>query len=453
MRVVIVGAGKLGYTIAEILSDEQVEIVVIDKDEEQLIAVKETLDVMTINKSGSNPRTLDDPEVNGADIFIAATATDEVNIIACILAKKHGIKHTIARIRDMQFMNEAKDYLKKNFDIDLMVNPELIAANEIYRILMTPAALNVDDFADGKIRLFEAKIQKHSKLSNIPLKKLNLPEGVLAGLIYRDHRMIIPHGDDFFQFHDSIYFIGFPEAIEQFSLNFSQQNSRPLERVFIIGAGRIARALAVRLNEAKVSVKVVEKNKKRCEDMAEILTGDSIAILGDGTDVDLLAEEGVGAADVVICLTEDDRLNLMLALLAKHMGAKKTIVRVYRTEYVDLIEKVGVDVVISARLLSASEILAFVRRGGVTRVSILEGAKAEAVEVIIQKGTKVEGKKLMEVGLPKSCLVCAYVRNKKAAIPNGHTILLSGDRIILFCLRGSASEVVPWFTNEQRFIL
>lgn len=453
MRVVIVGAGKLGYTIAELLSDEQVEVVVVDKDENQLIAVRDNLDVMTINKNGANPITLDDPDINGADILIAVTSTDEVNMVSCILAKNHGIKHTIARIRDMQFIGEASEYMKKNFDIDLMVNPELIAAQEIYRILMMPAALNVDDFAGGKIRLFEVKIRKHSHVANIPLKNLKLPAGVLAGLILRDHRMIIPHGDDSLQIHDSAYFIGFPDAIEKFSTNFVQQNSRPLERVMIIGAGRIARSLAVRLNESGVSVKVIEKDRERCEKMAEILSGDSMAILGDGTNMDLLTDEGVASADVIVCLTEDDRLNLMLALLSKHLGAKKTVVRVYRTEYVDLIEKVGVDVVISARLLSASEVLAFVRRGGVTRVSILEGAKAEAVEVIVQKGTKVDGKKLMEVNLPKSCLVCAFVRKNRAFIPNGNSILLPGDKIILFCLRGAAKEVVSWFTNEQRFVV
>lgn len=453
MRGVIVGAGKMGYTIADLLSSEGLEIIVVDKDENQLLAVKENLDVMTISKSGTNPITLDDPDINRAEVLIAVTSTDEVNMVACILAKKHGIKHTIARIRDMQFMGEASEYVKKNFDIDLMINPELIAANEIYRILATPAALNVDDFADGKIRLFETKVHRKSHLANIPLKDLKLPAGVLAGLIHRDHRMIIPHGDDSLQIGDNAYFIGFPSAIEKFSANLVQQDTRPLEKVLIIGAGRIARALVGQLISAGISVKVIEKDRERCEQMAELLTGDSIAIYGDGTNVDLLAEEGIASADAVVCLTEDDRLNLMMALLAKHMGAKKTIVRVYRTEYVELIEKVGVDVVISARLLSASEVLAFVRRGGVTRVSILEGAKAEAVEVIVQRGTKAEGKKLMDVKLPKSCLVCAYVRKGVAAIPNGHTILLEGDRIILFCLRGSAQEVVSWFTKEQRFVV
>lgn len=445
MRVVVVGAGKLGYTIAELLSNEGMAVTVIDRDESQLVAVKNNLDVLTITANGASPITMDDPDVNGADVFIAVTDIDEVNMVACILAKKHGIKHTIARIRDMQFLSEAKEYLKKNFDIDLMLNPELIAAHEIYRILMTPAALDVDEFAGGRVRLFEVKIHKDSKYLNIPLKKLTLPPGVLAGLIFRDHQMIIPHGDDSFQVDDNAYFIGFPDAIEQFSSNFVQQDSRKLERVMIIGAGRITRTLAVMLVNGGVNVKVIEKDRDRCEAMAQLLTGDSIAIYGDGTNVDLLAQEGVASADVVVCLTEDDKLNLMMALLAKHLGAKKTVVRVYRTEYADLIEKVGVDIVISARLLSASEVLAFVRRGGVVSVSILEGARAEAVEVIVQKRAKVAGKKLMDAGLPKSCLVCAYVRKNRAAIPNGNTILLPGDRIILFCLRGSAQEVITWF--------
>ena len=307
MRVVIVGAGKLGYTIAELLSNEQMEVTVIDREESQLTAVKNNLDVLTIVANGASPITMDDPDVNGADVFIAVTAVDEVNMVACILAKKHGVKHTIARIRDMQFLSEAKDYLKKNFDIDLMLNPEMIAAHEIYRILMTPAALDVDDFAGGKVRLFEVKIRKDSKYIDIPFKKLRLPEGVLAGLIFRDHQMIIPHGDDMLKARDNAYFIGFPDAIESFSTNFIQSNSRKLERVMIIGAGRIARTLAVMLINAGVNVKVIEKDRDRCEEIAQLLTGDSIAIYGDGTNVDLLAQEGNASADVVDCLTEDEK--------------------------------------------------------------------------------------------------------------------------------------------------
>ncbi len=445
MRVVIIGAGKLGYMIAELLSKEQFDVIVVDHDANQLEAVNNTLDVLTINANGASPITLANPEIAGADMLIAVTATDEVNMVACIMAKKQGIGHTIARIRDMGFMSSAKDYLKKNFEIDLILNPELIAANEINRILMVPAALDVEDFAHGKVRLFEAKVTRRSKLANIPLKELKLPQGVLAGLILRDHRMIIPHGDDRLMVHDSAYFIGIPEEIEKFSTSLVHRDAMKLNRVMIIGAGRIGRALAVMLTDQGVYVKLIEKDPERCRQAAELLTGNSIAICGDGTNIDLLTEEGIGSTDVVVCLTEDDKLNLMMALLSKHLGARKTVVRVYRTEYVDLIEKVGVDIVVSARFLSASEVLAFARRGGVVSVSILEGAKAEAVEVILQEGAAVANKKLMDAKLPKECLVCAYVRDGVATIPNGNSILMPGDRIILFILKNHAQNVIKLF--------
>ena len=182
---------------------------------------------------------------------------------------------------------------------------------------------------------------------------------------------------------------------------------------------------------------------------AQLVNG--IAICGDGTDIDLLLEEGVAEADVVVCLTEDDKLNLMLALLARHLSGNKTktVVRVARNEYVELMEKVGVDIVLSARLLSASEVLAFARRGGVVSVSLLEGAKAEAVEVIVQQGAPVAGKRLMDVKLPRECLVCAYVRDGEAVIPNGNTVLQPGDRTILFIQTKFSQKVIQYFKGKE----
>ncbi len=449
MRIIVVGAGKLGYSIAELLSQENFDVVVIDHDESQLAAVRSTLDVLTIAANGASPITMNDPDVRGADILIAVTASDEVNMVACILAKKHGIQHTVARIRDMQFMSEAKDYLKKNFDIDLMLNPELITAHEINRILMTPAALDVEDFAHGKIRLFETKVHKRSPFVGKPLKDIDMPRGVLAGMIFRDHRMIIPHGDDCFQPHDNAYFIGLPEEIEKFSQNFVQRDAHKLHRVIIIGAGRAGRALAPMLERQGVNVKVIDKNPERCRLMAEKLTR-GVVLEGDGTDLDLLRDEEVADADVVVCLTEDDKLNLMIALIARHLSNNhtKTVVRVARNEYVELMEKVGVDVVLSARLLSASEVLAFARRGGVVSVSLLEGARAEAVEVIVQPGAPVAGKRLMDVKLPRECLVCAYVRDTEARIPNGNTVLRPGDSAILFIKTKFAQEVMKYFGKK-----
>ena len=448
MRIVIVGAGKLGYSIAELLANEEFDVVLVDQDETRLEAAKNTLDVLTVTANGASPITMNDPDIRSADILIAVTAGDEVNMIACILAKKHGITHTVARIRDMQFLSEAKEYLKENFDIDLMLNPELITAREVYRILMTPAALDVEDFASGKVRLFETKVTRHSPLANIPLKDLEMPKAILAGMIFRDHRMIIPHGDDCLLPHDNAYFIGDPAEIEKFSETFVHRDARKLEHVMIIGAGRTGRFLAKMLDDADVAVKIIDTNRERSRLAAEALEN-GLAICGDGTDIDLLTEEGVADADAVVCLTEDDKLNLMLALLAKHLGAKKTVVRVARSEYVDLMEKVGVDIVLPTRLLSASEVLAFARRGGVVSVSLLEGAKAEAVEVIVQEGAPVAGIPLMDARLPRECLVCAYVRGDEAVIPNGTSVLLPGDRTILFIQTRFAQKVMKYFKGKD----
>ena len=420
----------------------------VDQDETRLEAARNTLDVLTIAANGASPITMNDPDIREADILIAVTAGDEVNMIACILAKKHGITHTVARIRDMQFLSEAKEYLKQNFDIDLMLNPELITAREIYRILMTPAALDVEDFASGKVRLFETKVTRHSPLANIPLKDLEMPKAVLAGMIFRDQRMIIPHGDDCLMPHDNAYFIGDPVEIQKFSQTFVHRDARRLEHVMIIGAGRTGRFLGKMLDEADVAVKIFDIDRERSRLAAEVLEN-GLAICGDGTDIDLLTEEGVASADAVVCLTEDDKLNLMLALLAKHLGAKKTIVRVARGEYIELMEKVGVDIVLSTRLLSASEVLAFARRGGVVSVSLLEGAKAEAVEVIVQEGAPVAGVRLMDARLPRECLVCAYVRGEEAVIPNGASVLLPGDRTILFIRTGFAQKVMKYFKGKD----
>ena len=448
MRIVIVGAGKLGYSIAELLANEEFDVVLVDQDETRLEAAQNTLDVLTVTANGASPITMNDPDIRSADILIAVTAGDEVNMVACILAKKHGITHTVARIRDMQFLSEAKEYLKENFDIDLMLNPELITAREVYRILMTPAALDVEDFASGKVRLFETKVTRHSPLANIPLKDLKMPKAILAGMIFRDQRMIIPHGDDCLLPHDNAYFIGDPVEIQKFSQTFVHRDARRLEHVMIIGAGRTGRFLAKMLDEADVAVKIIDTNRERSRLAAESLEN-GLAICGDGTDIDLLTEEGVADADAVVCLTEDDKLNLMLALLAKRLGAKKTVVRVARGEYVALMEKVGVDIVLPTRLLSASEVLAFARRGGVVSVSFLEGAKAEAVEVIVQEGAPVAGIPLMKAHLPRECLVCAYVRDDEAVIPNGASVLLPGDRTILFIQTRFAQKVMKYFKGKD----
>jgi trk system potassium uptake protein TrkA len=310
---------------------------------------------------------------------------------------------------------------------------------------MTPSVLNVDDFAEGKVRMFEAKLKENSPYANIPLKNLKIPNDILVAMLFRKHKMIIPRGNDILLPGDNVYFVGKQEAILQFEKNFTNTYEK-LEKALIIGAGRTGRFLAPMLEKQGLMVKVIEKNKERCQMLAAQLEK-GLVLCGDGTDIDLLTEEGVAEADVVVCITEDDKLNLLLALLAKHLGAKKTIVRVARNEYIELMEKVGVDVVLSSRLLSAGEVLRFVRKGGIVSVSLLEGAQAEALEIIVAAGSEVEGKALRNIKLPQECLICAIVHNNEAIIPNGDTVLHADDRIILFVKSELVKTTVPMFES------
>lgn len=445
MRIVVAGAGKLGYSVAELLADDEFDVVVIENDPKRKDVVQNSLDVLVIEGNACSPTTFRDPDIRNADVLIACTDSDEVNMITCMMAKKNGVKHTVARIRNVDYAINSPEMLNSEMKVDLILNPERITAAEIDHILMTPSALNVDDFADGKVRMFEAKLKENSPYANIPLKNLKIPNDILVAMLFRKHKMIIPRGNDVLLPGDNVYFVGKQEAILAFEQQFTNTYEK-LEKALIIGAGRTGRFLAPMLEKQGLMVKVIEKNKERCQMLASMLEN-GLVLCGDGTDIDLLTEEGVAEADVVVCITEDDKLNLLLALLAKHLGAKKTIVRVTRNEYIELMEKVGVDVVLSSRLLSAGEVLRFVRKGGIVSVSLLEGAQAEALEIIVGAGSEVEGKALRNITLPQECLVCAIVHENEAIIPNGDTVLHANDRIILFAKSELVKSTVPMFES------
>lgn len=446
MRIVVVGVGKTGYSIAKLLADGDYDVVVVEQDEERRQVIKDSLDVLAIRGNGCSPEVLSLPEVRNADVFIAMTDSDEVNMVACRLAKAYGARHTVARIRNEGYTAKDQELMSKELKVDLNLNPERITANEINHVLMTPAALDVDDFANGKVRMFGTRLTESFPYLNKPLKDVKLPEGILIAMLFRNHQMIIPHGDDVMQVGDNVYFIGHQQVIQEFAEIFEKRYEK-LERVLLIGAGRAGRMLANMLDKEGIFVKVIDQDEERCRQLSEQLNN-GLVLCGDGTDIDLLMEEGVSEADCMICLTDDDKLNLLLALLGKHLGAKKTIVRVARSEYVDIMEKVGVDIVLSSRLLSAAEVMRFVRRGGVVSVALLEGAKAEAMELNVEPGCKVAGKSLIKADLPRDCLVCGIVHHDVAFVPNGHSVMNSGDRVIVFAKSEVMQDVIDCFGNK-----
>lgn len=444
MRIVVIGAGHLGYMISHLLSNEGYDVVVVDSDRNKLEAIQNDLDVLTIEADGTSPSFMRNGDVRGSDLLVAVTAMDEVNIISCMLAKKNGISHTIARIRDPKFLAEPVDYIKENFDIDLVLSPELITAREISRLVMTPSAINVEDFAEGKVRLLETKVEPSSPFAHKEIKDIHLPPSVLIALILRDHHMIIPHGNDRILPMDNVYFLGSPESLKNMTALSNMKYQRKTKKALIIGAGRTGQTLAPMLEEAGISVKVMDNDPDHARQVAQKMKK-GLVLLGDGTDINLLTQEGVSEADTVICTTKDERLNLMMALLAKHLGAGQTIVRVTRTEYISLMQQVGIDIVLSARILAASEVLGFIRRGNVVSLSLLEGARVQAMEILIPEGSKVAGKRLMDAAIPRAALVGACVRDGEVSIPDGHTVLKAGDTVILIVEADQASSVISYF--------
>ncbi len=446
MRVVIVGAGKVGFTLAQYLVEEDHDVIVIEEDENRRNIIQNNLDVMTIQGNGASPQVLMNPDVRSADLIIAVTDSDEVNMIACMAAKKAGIQQTIARIRNEEYIGPRESEFHHSLGMDVTINPEYVTAMEISRILRIPAALDVADFANGRIMLLEVRTRPDSHLINIPIAELNFGPNVLIAGILRLGKMIIPNGRDELKPYDNVFFVGAPNSIAEVGDGFSERLTR-VDKVMIIGAGRIGRYLAGILEQQGISVKVIDKDPERCQSLAKNLKKSNV-FCGEGTDMELLAEEGVGEADAVVCLTDDDKLNLLLALLAKEMGAQKTIVRVGRTEYIALMEKVGVDVVLSPRLLTAGFILSYVKRGKFVSVSLLEGAKAQAIEVIVPPHAKIAGVKLKNAHLPPNCLIGGVVHDDQAYVPNGESILYEGDRAVIFTLPDTVGKVEKFFMGR-----
>ncbi|MDR1961925.1 MAG: Trk system potassium transporter TrkA, partial [Gracilibacteraceae bacterium] len=315
MRVAIVGVGKLGYYLAECLVTEDHDVVVIEKNEERRTLVAEKLDVLTLPGNGASPKVLMNPEVRSADLIVAVTDSDEVNMIVCMAAKAFGIPQTAARIRNMEYIGpRMEEEFHRTLGIDLIISPEYATAVEISRVLMIPNALEVGEFADGKVRLQEMRIRSKSPLIGTPLHSLALPAHVLVAGIFRGGEMIIPHGADKLLPHDHAFFIGAPDTLAKLETG-SSKDVRRIQNALIIGAGRIGFHLAVMLEERGLNVKVIDKQIERCKLLSQALKRGRV-LCGDGTDLELLQEEGVSEADAVICLTEDDKLNLLVALLA-----------------------------------------------------------------------------------------------------------------------------------------
>ncbi len=446
MKIIVVGAGKVGYSLCERLVQDDHDVYLIDRSQERIHNLENTLDVSLVCGNGSDIQLLNEIDMSDVGIFIAVTDSDEVNMLSCAVAKIAGVPSTVARVRDTNIAENMDDTMKARLGVDLFINPEMVTAQELLHIIETPSALDVEEFGQGSVRLIEFKINSTFPLINKPLKELTFPEGVLLVGILRLGEMIIPHGESILLPNDSVFFLGLKDGVDAVEQQWFSNHEAFHKRAIIIGAGLLGRNLAVLLEKSGFTVKVIEKDIERCEALAAQVDK-AIIINGDGTDFDLLEAEEVADNDVIIALTDDDKLNLLVALVGKHMGIPKTVVRVGRPEYIMLMEQVGIDIVFSPRLMTAGQILRIVRSGeGVVSISTFEGGKAESIEILITDQSPVAGKQLKDIRLPGKALVGVILRGDEAIVPRGNTEILVGDHIVLFTLPESVTKLLNYLT-------
>lgn len=444
MKIIVVGAGKVGYSVAQRLVQDEHDVYVIEQSPERIKNLENSLDVSLVQGNGSSLPLLREIGMDDVGMLIAVTDSDEVNLLACAVAKIAGIPRTIARVRDNDYLDAANKKVQDSLGVDLIINPEMVTAHEIMHVLQTPAAFDVEDYASGAVRLMEFKMRHNVSYCGQTLKDITFPPSVLVVGILRNGEMIIPHGNSPLQAGDNVFFLGARDSIADIAKDFHELDRRAIKRVVLIGAGLIGRNLAILLAESGYIVKVIEKDMARCEQLAAM--NDKVMVInGDGTNMELLEAEEISDNDVIICLTDDDKLNLLVALLAKHLGIPKTIVRVGRPEYITLMEQVGIDIVFSPRLLTSGEILRMVRRGeNVISLSTFEGGKAEAVEVELTINSPIVGKALRDLRLPGKALVGAVVHEGSTIVPTGNTVLYAQDHIVFFTLPEHVNKLLTY---------
>lgn len=430
MKIIIIGAGKVGYNLAESLSKSNCDVIIIDKNYAALSKAEENLEVLCIRGSGVSTGILMEAGIDTTDLLIAVTSSDEVNMVCCMTAKKLGVKHTIARIRDPEYAKELS-LLKEELDLDLIINPEQAAAEEIANVLNFPIAINVENFAKGRVKMVELKVTGGMAIVGAPLREManRLISSVLIGVVIRNEEVIVPNGDFIIEEDDRIYVIGKPSSLYNFC-KMSGKCPQKIKNVMIAGGGRIAIYLANLLLEMDIKVKLVEIDREICLHLSEILP-EALVIHGDGTDEELLKSENINDMDGFVAMTGMDEENLMSALLAKQNGVKKVIAKVSRANYINIIKNLGIDSVISPKLITTNHILKFIRGNNVESLyRIIEG-QAEITELIADKNTGILNIKLKKLGLPKDVIIATIVRKQEVVIPHGNDIIKEGDRVII----------------------
>jgi trk system potassium uptake protein TrkA len=394
---------------------------------------------------------LRDSGIVDADLLVAATDSDEVNLIACSLGRHlnpHILK--VARIRNPEYMEERELLSRDLLSIDHIINPDSVMVETILRLMMIPEASDVIDFADGRVKLFGVTIEPDSPFVGRHLRSFKGAEDrLLVGAIVRGDQVIIPRGEDALQAQDLAYLVGRTDELADLFklLEIHVEESR---RVIIVGAGLAGTALAKALDQTKINVKIIDKDNERCRRLAEKLERVTV-INGDGSDRTLLQEENISHCDFMVAITGDEESNILISLLAKGMGAKRTITAVNKFSYIPLVSAIGIDTVVSPRLSAVRAILQYIRKGKIISVAPLKGEHAEAIEAEALETSKIVTAPLSKVNFPQGALLGAIVRNGEIIIPRGDSVIKPKDRLIIFTLKEALPKLEKLLTVRLEY--
>ena len=453
MKVVIVGAGQVGFHVARRLALEKKDVVVIEKEADAAKRMSDSIDVQVITGSGSSPVMLEEAGIKDADILLAVTDSDETNLAACLMTDIISPStKKLARIRNADFDAYHESFLEAAPHIDTVINPDFEVVKTIEQLMSVPGAVDVGEFEDGRIRFVAFYLDANGPLAGVRLSDLpdlcgdNRP---LITAIIRNEVLIIPRGDDQLEAGDLVYFISEQDKLFDALSSFGRK-AEEIKRVMIVGAGRIGSRLAAALEKKSIYSKIIESDPDRCTKLAEILDK-TVVLNGDGSDQSLLAEENIQDMDVLITLTNDEETNILSSLLGHRMGVKKSITKIDKFSYMPLVKAIGIEQVVSPRLSAINSILQHIRRGKVLSAVSIKGEQAEVIEAVALETSDIVGRPLKDIRFPEGAMLASIIREDSVTIPTGESIVKPGDRIIIFARRDSVPKIEKMLSVKLEF--
>ena len=446
MNILILGAGDIGFQLCKRLSPERHNITIIESDTQKANRAKEYLDAFVIEGDATGYKQLEEGNIQKADVVAALTNNDEVNLMACRIAKKYGVEVTIARVRNPDYCSPGFVLSKEELGADYIVQPERQTAKAIVRLIRQSSATDIIEIHSGKIRMFGIRLDDNSPLLHTPLKELGSvfsdPPTTLVA-IKRRQFTIIPRGDDILVKGDQVFLITHPDNMEKVLANFGKADSK-VEDIMIIGGGLIGRYIAEELQK-EINVKIIEQDEKKSIFLAEKLKK-TLVINGDGSDLDLLTLESLQDMDEFITVSGDDETNIITSLLARHLKVPRTITLISKLEYSSLAPSIGMDAVISKQLITVNSIQKFIRRQQVAFFAEIPGVDAEIIEYIAGEKSKIIRKPLKDTHFPNHSVIGAVLKKDgMLEIPKGDTHIEAGDKVVVFMLPRAQKAVEKLF--------